>query len=265
MRLALPTILLACLCVPAAPVLAHFPTPVPGSALALKCVDVGHHRTPNNDRPAPVAADLPGDGKRLAFRTCRDWDGNTHYFMREPRRNRAGVCRSVEREIFPGSARDMVRAALSYDPAGPVFALAGWKDTPPAAWAKAGHSNPVQEFGLVATADCPTGNDQNYVLMFNVSDAVFKSFNTAWEELSRSPDALRAATYQFRPVMESASNAGWMTRRFNDFFITGVAQGRYRLTRVYCGNTGCGASVGSGSVLFTPAPGGGVVITDIRP
>jgi hypothetical protein len=264
MRLALPALFLTGLCALAAPVLGHFPTPVPGSAQALRCADL--RLPPNNDRPAPVAADLPGDGKRLAFRTCRDWDGNTHYFLREPRPNRAGVCRSVEREIFPGSARDTVRATLSYDPAAPVFALAGWKDTPPAAWAKAGHSNPVQEFGLVADADCPSGNDPNYVLMFNVSDAVFKSFNTAWDELSRSPDVLRAAVYQFRPVKDAASNAGRMTRRFNDFFITGVAQGRHRLTRVYCGDTGCGARVGDSAVLlFAPAPGGGVVITDVRP
>src|ERR1700742_3472474 len=72
-----------------------------------------HTCIPDMGKP-PLPDSLLGVAPGVEFRACNDIGRNAHYFIREPRPNRDGVCRVYETEIFPSSPNDMVLYSTGY-------------------------------------------------------------------------------------------------------------------------------------------------------
>jgi hypothetical protein len=146
------------------------------------------------DMPAALAGSFAGPLRGMAVRTCVDMDGGLHYFVREPRPNRNGICRVQEREIFP--MRDAaVTLAASYEAVGPESAiiLKGWSDAPPPAWREKGYRAEPRTLGLMSDAPCPRGDDRRYVPVHNSSDAMLTLFHRQWARIIASPEAFDRA------------------------------------------------------------------------
>ncbi len=142
--------------------------------------------------PPVIARSFEGRGKVVTFRTCRDADGNTHYFIRKPRPNRDGVCRVVEDELFPGTPKDFVIVDLLYDgtAAGWYFDLHGWTFRPPGDWHALNYGARHKMLALVtsATAPCPRTDDVHYIPV-SATDGMLKTFFGVWRSAKASPDS----------------------------------------------------------------------------
>ena len=149
----------------------------------------------SSDAPAIVASAVAKS--RLVFRTCLDGSKNTHYFVRELRRQHAGVCRAYEEEVFPAPTHRMW-ITMPYSPE--TVTLDGWSTEPPGEWKALGYATQFRDLGLqpkelgFATDDaCPDPSDRRYIIVSNVSDGVLESFDHLWRRTTASPDAFAKA------------------------------------------------------------------------
>ena len=168
----------------------------PHTANALRyCVGDKIYSVHSTGAPSVIAASFAGDGKQVAFRTCQDGDGNSHYFIRKPRPNRNGVCRTFEDEVFPGTDNDKILVDVLYDGSAPnwYFSLKGWKAWPPDDWTLLHYTPRSSVLGLVSDEDCPTGEDARYLSLENVTDGMLKAFQSSWIEATRSSETLDKA------------------------------------------------------------------------
>jgi hypothetical protein len=223
-----------------------------GTATALQCIGGEKiYGAASRDAPALIARSLAGDGKRFAFRTCTDAEGNTHYFIREPRPNRDGVCRAFQNEIFPGTEQDSWMAQIQYDGRDMFVDIKGWKSLPPDAWRSRPYYRPSRHvsLGFVSNEACPPGADPRYVPLTNVTDGVLKEFTRLLEEAAASPQA--AARIFGPPVrIEPPEFSG-------DFRWLGASWSR--VGAIDCDDAGCiarGPRGGSPFISFDTGPGG---------
>jgi len=146
------------------------------------------YREDSKDAPDIIARSFAGEGRRIVFRTCRDYDGNTHYFIRKPRPNRNGVCRIFESEIFPGSETDFIIVDVLYDGMAPnwSFDLKEWKGVPPQAWISMRYTPQSSILGFATTESCPPGEDARYIPVGDVTDGLMTTFPTYWEKITQS-------------------------------------------------------------------------------
>jgi hypothetical protein len=241
----------------------------PGTVNALMdCFDERLFNAQSRDAPAAVAAAFAGQGSKLAFRTCRDTDRNIHYFLREPRPNPNGVCRTFEKEVFIGAPSDGAHVRLEYS--GTVdnwyFVLRGWTETPPASWSAMRYPARSQVFGFVADGDCPPGDDTRYMALTNVTDGTLKAFLQAWSRVAASPESARAALGGFlveaHPIPRF--NTPERQRQFRERVIAAVSSRKESLAAMSCDTTGCAAQFDSFYAAFDIGPNG-IVLTGLAP
>ena len=220
----------------------------------------------NTDAPAIIAASFAGEGRRVAFRTCPDGDGNMHYFLREPRPNNNGVCRVFEREVFSGTEKDELFVQVLYDGTARnwYFTMKGWKVWPPDDWTSLHYSRQSAVLGFVTSQDCPPGDDPRYIWLKNVTDGMLKTFQNAWDAARRSPEALVNA---FRDVpTEGSKFPGQMdaqpSQALRDRFRSAVIEGHDKLTGISCDDRGCYASLSNQAIGFDVTPSG-IVFTKL--
>ncbi len=145
--------------------------------------------------PSIVARSFRGQGSIVTFRVCNDADGNTHYFIREPRPNRNDICRIFEQELFPGDEQDLLIVDTLYDGTAPdrSFTMTGWKSWPPEAWAKLHYAPRSEILAQASTRACPSGDDVRYVPVGPMTDGMLNGFFKLWSEVSNSPAAFDKA------------------------------------------------------------------------
>jgi hypothetical protein len=170
---------------------------VPHTAGALMLCDGYKSYAPHdNGAPGIIARSLVGPGAILTFRTCRDADGNTHYFVRKPRPNRSGLCRVFEDELFPGRDRDAVSIDVQYDGTAPdrSFELRGWTERPPQKWRAMYYEARHESFGLAtsASAACPRSDDARYIPVSG-TDGTITSFFKIWRAATLSREGFDRA------------------------------------------------------------------------
>ena len=244
------------------------PSP-PGSVQALMdCFDERLFSAQSANVPPAIAASFRGQGAKLAFRTCRDADRNIHYYLREPRPNRNGVCRTFEKEVFLGSASDRVLVHLLYDSNAPnwYFMLSGWSSLQPPKWTAMRYPARSQVLGFIAESDCPPGDDPRYMPLGNVTDGTLRSFQQMWERISASPEILQAALERL-PVSRVTGIERFDTperkRAFKERTITRVLKEKPQLQGMTCHEGGCAAWFDYWTVEFDVGPNG-IVLTGLR-
>lgn len=246
------------------PVRAFVVPPRPGTVQALMdCSDQKTYDARSSDAPAAIAASFAGKGASLAFRTCRDTDRNVHYFLREHLPGRNGVCRSLEKEIFPGGAMDSVWVDVRLSPPEWYF-LKGWKQYPPNAWQALHYPVRTQEFGFVTDGDCPPGDDARYLALINVTDGMLKSFQQVWARVAATPQSLKAA---IAPLPVSAApterfNTPERQQAFRTALVARMFEKHERPAGLACDSAGCSATFDSFRVLFDVTPDG-IVLTGL--
>jgi len=191
--------------------------------------------------PSTIAASFKGQGKVLVFRTCKDVDGNVHYFMRKPRPNRSGVCRVFEDEVFPGTKKDDVSVEVLYDGTAPnwFFVLRGWNSRPPNKWAKMRYSPQSAVLAQVHDGECPRGDNSDYISISGVTDGTLKSFYHLWGSITASPEVFSKAIADV-PLRFNTGNA----TRSN--LQIAVFEGHQRLASVECYGSAADAIVNDG-------------------
>lgn len=232
----------------------------PHTANALTyCPDSRLFSAANAEAPDIIAASFNGEGKRVAFRTCRDGDGNTHYFIREPRPNRNGVCRTFEQEVFAGTPADSVQVRVLYDGMAPhwYFNLKGWKYWPPDEWALLHYARQSAVLGFVTPEACPLGDDPRYINLGNVTDGMLTSFQRAWDTATRTPAALEKA-FATVPTVTSFTGAidAQPSQRLRASLQKAVFERHEKIEGIFCSEGGCTAWLGSVSVSFDATPTG---------
>ena len=208
----------------------------------------------STNAPAIISSSFGGEGKRLAFRTCRDADGNTHYFIREPRPNRNGVCRVFENEVFPGPSKYGVSVRLLYDGTAPgaYFNMKSWSAWPPDDWTLLHYSRRSSVLGFVTNEDCPIGDDVRYIPLQNVTDGMLKAFQSAWIEATGSPETLDKV---FRNVPTLGSeHPGQIdtppSQKLRDRFRNDIFNGHNTVVEMSCAEDGCSAYLRDQAVGF---------------
>ncbi|MBI3677866.1 MAG: hypothetical protein HY243_14755 [Proteobacteria bacterium] len=161
-------------------------------AHSLGCYgDDGHlYNSQSPDVPLPIARSFEGRGSVLTFRTCVDPDENTHYFVREPRPVRNGICRIFEHELFPGTGRDIEAVETQY-PGGldSSLKLRGWKDWPPQAWVERHYTPQSRILAQEGENECPPGDDKRYISVGALTDGMLKAFYQLWHRATDSPES----------------------------------------------------------------------------
>jgi hypothetical protein len=238
----------------------------PHTANALRyCVGDKIYSVHSTGAPSIIAASFAGDGKQVAFRTCQDGDGNIHYFIRKPRPNRNGVCRTFEDEVFPGTDGDRILVDVLYDGSAPnwYFSLKGWKAWPPDGWTLLHYTPRSSVLGFVSNEDCPTGEDARYLSLANVTDGMLKAFQSTWIEATRSSETLDKA---FRNVPTVSGATGKIdpqpSQALRDRLSAAVFVEHDKITAISCDTGGCTAFLTDQAVGFDFAAGG-IVITKL--
>jgi len=121
------------------------------------------------------------------FRVCSDFDGNTHYFVREPDATIAGVCEIFEDEIFPAQQKAI---SLRRSPAGPYGQkLNGFTWDVPQVWSQLGYLPLNQDMAVVMMKvlpkgqnHCPRADNQGYNSVKNVPPGFYKAMSDALEK-----------------------------------------------------------------------------------
>lgn len=213
----------------------------------------------STDAPALVAASFSGEGKRVAFRTCRDGDGNTHYFIRAPRPNRNGICRVFEHEVFPGTENDSAIVQVLYSGMEPGWevTIRRWKMWPPDEWTLMHYSRQSAVLGFVTGQACPLGDDPRYIGLENVSDGMLTSFQSKWEAVTRTPTALEEA-FAGVPTVTAFSGAidAQPSARLRENLRRSVFERHRKVESISCHEGGCTAWLDSVSVDFDVTPSG---------
>jgi hypothetical protein len=212
---------------------------------SLTTCDGNHFYASQSARsPSRIAKSFEGKGALVAFRTCTDADGNTHYFVLEPRPNRNGVCRTYEHELFPGGDQDEAFITLLYDGTAPdwYFMMKGWKSWPPADWNALHYSARSEVFAFVSGEKCPLGSDPRYLPVEHITDGTLKAFESLWLRINSSP---KDFTEVFAHVTIPA-NQGDVIERFRH----AVFDDREQITSISCGDGGCTAYFGDFAVRF---------------
>lgn len=207
------------------------------------------------DAPASVAAVL-AQSKDLEFRTCRDTQSNIHYFLRERRPNRQGVCRIFEHEIFPGAPSDRAWFATQYDQHSPQ-SLSGWREDPPPQWQADKYVAEKGELALVTAETCPPATDARYAAVNNVTDGILKAFDRAWRAASASPG-------DFDFAFATAALKDGATPATKNSLRDDALSGKVHFGVISCGDDGCVASTRDVNVSFDMG-GNGVVFTALSP
>ncbi len=163
--------------------------PHTASAL-LSCYDDRLYKAGDAGAPPLIRDSLTTLGKPVVFRSCRDDDGNTHYFVRASYPKQNNVCRILDQEIFPGSDGDqsMIDTGPHND-----LTIKGWKAWPPDDWTLMHYTRQSRALGFVTTADCPLGNDPHYIVLDHVTDGMLNAFQKAWTRVTKSPASLAKA------------------------------------------------------------------------
>ena len=230
------------------------------------CLDSKLYSMHSTAAPSIIANSFAGDGKQVAFRTCQDGDGNTHYFIRKPRPNRNGVCRVFEDEVFPGTDADEVFVEVLYDGTASnwYFKLKGWKAWPPDDWTMLHYTRQSSVLGFVGNENCPLGDDARYIWLRNVTDGMLKSFQNAWGAASRSPKALDKV---FAVVPTISSFRGTVdpqpSQRLRDNLRRSVFERHDKVVEISCNESGCIANL-SGQAIGFDVTAGGIVFTNLR-
>jgi hypothetical protein len=213
----------------------------------------------SGDAPAVIANSFSGQAAPITFRACRDADGNTHYFIRNPRPNRNGVCRVFEHEVFPGTEKDIVFVQLRYETVRPGWytTIKGWKAWPSDDWALIHYQRQSSVLGFVTGADCPPGDDPRYIALGNVTDGMLTGFQKAWDMATRSPEALEKA---FARVPTATSWTGDIdkvpSQGLRDILRSSIFERHARVGTITCDEGGCTAWLDRVSIAFDTTPSG---------
>jgi len=250
-----------------APVAKAYIVPPPtGTVEALMdCFDSEKFNSDSRDAPAIIASSLRGEGARLAFRTCHDFDANTHYYVRAPRPKWNGVCRAFEEEIFPAAASDRVRVPVTYRSMGQYIVIRGWTRSIPQNWATLHYATRTWEYGFPTVGACPFGDDPRYASLANITDDVLKSFQSGWGRIAASQQSLETAIAKLPAVIVGIEHFDTPERQqqLRERAIKAVLEGRERPIGYRCdtGNT-CFATFDSFTIGFVLASDG-IVLTKL--
>ncbi|MBS0471024.1 MAG: hypothetical protein JSR60_08135 [Proteobacteria bacterium] len=221
--------------------------------------------------PPRISVALSGRGSVLAFRICTDADGNEHYFVRQPRPNRAGVCRVLEDEVFPAKRpSEFVNVSVPTDVSSNEhpFGLAGWTDRAPAAWRRLGYRSETRSFALVTEPDgrCPLPDDTRFIPV-TASDGALREFQRLWHAATATPQDFYRE-FGSAPVLNSIPS-GVPKQATAYFLLHDLVFDRHAdISSIECqtGSTGtdtCSAWIGNISIEFDVS-GQGLVVTGIR-
>lgn len=234
------------------------PMPHTVSSLASCYQDETIYTPASSNTPAVVAHSFVGRGKEVAFRTCRDEDGNIHYFVRKPRPNRGGVCHVVEDELFPATASEFVIVDVLYGGMNPdwYFDLHGWRHVPPKPWTamgyRAAHRSLVQV--MAENSACPPPGDAGYIAATG-TDGLIKTFFLRWRAVISSPDSFDRA-FASVPELSTFDSAPVSPDHVRRGLRTAVFDRHEQVTLIMCDEQelgeqgGCYAYVGVFSILF---------------
>jgi hypothetical protein len=169
-------------------------TPHTAQALEYCYAGVAVYTAQSANAPANVAAVFADKGKVLGVRICKDADGNTHYFLRQPRTLTGDVCRVAEEEVFPATSQDIVMPA---SPAieGGYYSLPGWTWRIPEDWDRLRYQrqNTTLAVVLPASGACPPPDDKRYIRV-SATDGMLRTFFRKWRAMTASPEVFDAAT-----------------------------------------------------------------------
>lgn len=247
-------IALAPLPAPAAP-----PPPIrPGSPQALSTCEGSaspwyasrsrFYSAASQDIPAALVPAL-GKDSHLAIRTCTDFDGNAHFFVRTPTRSQDGVCQVFENEIFPAEGRmvplTLVQGEFNF------LRLSGFTRAVPQAWSDRGYTTRPDDIVLaqLAPEPCPDGSDSHYLITVNVAPGLFKMAMQAFAD-ARTEDG-------FARVFTGSPDRGVPDPR-RVLATAGV-------TSMVCRSGGCSAGLTTGGNAQFDLHDGHVVITRVFP
>jgi len=233
------------------PAFAPPPPPIAhGSLQALQScrrVDDGKFYVADSaDLPAALAA-FAGNGPRLAFRVCSDFDENTHYFMRNAASPDLPVCEITESEIFPDPGSGLVvQLAFGNQHFNPndYLRVTDWSHEPPKDWQTRGYSRiDAMTSTVLAQAKhgtCPSPTDLNFAHLQNVPPGLFKAI----------VDALRKAPTENPGLFRSAdADPGQFSN--------------VRPTWVFCNDFTCSAFLNNGFTATFDAVNGTIKLTSI--
>jgi|GEM_PF-2895421 len=198
-----------------------------------------------------IVETLTGDDHKLVFRVCTDMERNQHIFLREPRANRNGVCRSFEREVFAGDGADSILIELLYDGQAPNWYVSkrGWTVWPPAQWTARHYTAQKNVLAFVSNASCPAGDDAHYLPVENITDGTLKAFYTLWSAVSTEPKAFdrnfaMIAVKGLKPVNETERQQTIAA------FRQAVFAGEAKPWSISCAENGDGCSALIGNFAF---------------
>ncbi len=146
--------------------------------------------------PDAVKALMASSKPTSLVRTCEDARQTTHYFLREVDRNRGGICRLQENEMFLGTDRA-------------VADKREWSRVMPLGWHQEGYTGNdvlVPVLAMLTDGACPPATDLRYVPTSNVTDGMLKQFDRLWRRITASPTALRRA---LKPLPVSRALPGY--------------------------------------------------------
>lgn len=196
-------------------------------------------------------AALSGPSAKLGFAVCKNAYGNLHYFLRQPRPNRHGVCRQYEEEIFPVAtkAKQEDGAVFYLADDGITRSLGDWTIIAPGTSRERYFDAIPQEFALLAVGDCPPVSDPRYISVSQITDGMLKAFDAHWRRAIRSQEAFDTAFAKLRLRMgndpETSLKDMWeMETRLR----AAALQGKVSFTNLSCpdDNDGCIASTNLG-------------------
>ena len=244
---------------------AYIVPPPSGTVEELDCVDSEKFNADSRDPPAIIASSFSGEGARLVFRTCEDFGGNMHYYVRAPRPNRNGVCRAVEEEIFPAAPADRIRIPVTYSSTGHYITITGWTRSIPQNWVALHYATRIREYGFGSESACPFGDDPRYAYLANVSDNLLKLFQSGWARIASSRQSLESAIANLPAeyVAIEQFNTPDRQQKLRERVIQTVLDGKERPVEYWCekGNK-CFASFDSFTIGFAPVQGG-IVLTKV--
>jgi hypothetical protein len=220
----------------------------------------------SNHAGAPPAVEaaieaLSGPSSNLMFATCSDGFHNLHYFLRESRPNRDGVCRQYENEIFLASDSSSVWVRTRGDNPSP---LKGWRSAAPAQWGTQGYKTVSREFALLTNGECPSGFDPRYMVVTHITDGMLKSFDAHWHETIRSPEAFDKA---FAGMQSKYGVSVKDMQKLEASLRDDALQNKVRFTGMSCGDKGdgCTADTNLGLHVEFDVAEGGIALTSITP
>jgi hypothetical protein len=243
----------------------------PHTAGAMQmCGDSQFYDSRSPNAPKIIANSFRGKGSVLTFRVCKDADANTHYFVREPRPIRNGICRTFEVELFPGTAKDGAFIFTLYDgSAEGYFILPGWKDSPPSDWEKLHYFPEGQVLAQQQASSCPEGDDKGYIPVTDtMTDGMLNAFFDLWRNVSSSPSSFDKAFLNTKSDGLSGfkeDHAELVQKLRSDLFDKGDMRPTLELIRCEIGrNAGCSAFFNSVEIGFDVTDTG-MQITRIDP